>query len=68
MRPGVGVANADEAQSYGGLKSGVRGDFDIHYEYQASDPITQTVSEPCPALICQLRKSAAEYRSSNSKH
>jgi hypothetical protein len=40
----------------------VKADFSTFDEYQASYLITQAVNELCPALIWQLRNSAAHYR------
>ena len=76
VRPGYHFANADDALTYGrgvctGISSGrsyaevmgqVKSDFDNPDEYQASYLITQAVNELCPALIWQLRNSAANYR------
>jgi Protein of unknown function (DUF732) len=80
VRPGYNFANAADALSYGhtvctDIGSGrsyadvigqIESDFNNQDEYQASDLITQAVNELCPALIWQLRKSAANYRPSQS--
>jgi Protein of unknown function (DUF732) len=77
VRPGYNFANADAALSYGhGLcdkvsqgrsytqvMGDVKADFNTSDEYQASYLISQAVNELCPALIWQLRNSAAHYRS-----
>ncbi|SPM34791.1 hypothetical protein BN1232_05892 [Mycobacterium rhizamassiliense] len=76
VRPGYNFANADAALSYGhgicdkvsqgrsyaGVMGDVMADFDTSDEYQASYLINQAVNELCPALIWQLRNSAAHYR------
>ena len=76
VRPGYNFANADAALSYGhGISDKVsqgrsyaqvmgdaKGDFNTSDEYQASYLISQAVNERCPALIWQLRNSAAGYR------
>jgi hypothetical protein len=76
IRPGYHFANADEALTYGhGLcdkisqgrtyaqvMGDVKSDFGTPDEYQASYLISQAVNELCPALIWQLRNSAANYR------
>jgi hypothetical protein len=76
MRPGYNFANADTALNYGhgicekisqGMPYGrimgdVKADFGTTDEYQASYLISQSVNELCPALIWQLRNSAAGYR------
>ncbi|MEZ0365971.1 DUF732 domain-containing protein [Mycobacterium sp. pUA109] len=76
MRPGYNFANADAALSYGHgicekvggsrsypeLVNDVETDFSTTDEYQASYLISQAVNELCPALIWQLRRSAATYR------
>jgi Protein of unknown function (DUF732) len=77
MRPGYGFANGDQALSYGHgicdkvsqgrsyaqLMGDVQADFNTADQYQASYLISQAVNELCPALIWQLRNSAAHYRS-----
>jgi hypothetical protein len=76
VRPGYNFANAADALSYGhtvctDIGSGrsydavmgrIKSDFDNPDDYQASYLINQSVNELCPALIWQLRKSAATYR------
>jgi hypothetical protein len=76
VRPGYNFANADEALRYGHgicdkvsvgrtyaqVTDDVKADFTTSDEYQASYLITQAVNELCPALIWQLRNSAAHYR------
>jgi hypothetical protein len=76
VRPGYNFANADAALSYGHgicgkvsqghsyaqVMGDVKADFSTPDEYQASYLISQAVNELCPALIWQLRKSAAGYR------
>jgi len=76
VRPGYNFANADQAVSYGHgvcdkVSQGrsyaqvigeVKADFNTSDEYQASYLISQAVNELCPALIWQLRNSAADYR------
>jgi len=76
VRPGYNFADADAALSYGHgicdkvsrgrsfaqLMGDVKADFNTSDEYQASYLISQAVNELCPALIWQLRNSAAGYR------
>jgi hypothetical protein len=76
VRPGYNFANADAALSYGNgicdkvsqgrtyaqVMGDVKADFSTSDEYQASYLISQAVNELCPALIWQLRNSAANYR------
>ena len=76
VRPGYNFANADAALSYGHgicdkvsqsrsyaqVMGDVKADFNTNDEYQASYLISQAVNELCPALIWQLRNSAAGYR------
>lgn len=76
VRPGYNYANADDAlrygrglcdrvgagQSYAGVMAGVKADFASADEYRASYLVTQAVNELCPALIWQMRNSAAGYR------
>ncbi|OBK26408.1 DUF732 domain-containing protein [Mycobacterium asiaticum] len=73
MRPGYDFANADAALSYGHalcdkvaqgrryaqVLGDIESDFATADEYQASYLLSQAVNELCPALIWQLRKSAA---------
>jgi hypothetical protein len=76
VRPGYHFADAAQALGYGrGLcdkviqgepyaqvMAHVKTDFQTSDEYQASYLISQAVNELCPALIWQLRNSAANYR------
>jgi hypothetical protein len=76
VRPGYQFANADAALSYGygicdkvsqgrsyaQVMGDVKADFSTSDEYQASYLISQAVNELCPALIWQLRNSAAHYQ------
>jgi Protein of unknown function (DUF732) len=76
VRPGYNFPNAQAALDYGyGLcdkvaegrgypqvMGDVKTDFGTSDEYQASYLISQAVNELCPALIWQLRNSAAHYR------
>jgi hypothetical protein len=76
VRPGYNFANADAALSYGHgicdkvsqgrgyaqVMGDVKADFNTSDEFQASYLISQAVNELCPALIWQLRNSAAHYR------
>jgi len=76
MRPGYAFTNAEEALGYGHgiceslsrgrgylqLINDVKDDFTTSDDYQASYLISQSVNELCPALIWQLRNSAAHYR------
>jgi len=76
VRPGYNFANADDAVSYGhtvctNIGSGrsyadvmgqIKSDFNNPDDYQASYLITQAVNELCPAIIWQLRNSAANHR------
>jgi hypothetical protein len=78
VRPGYNFASADQAlsyghgicdkvsqgRSYGQVMGDVKADFNTSDEYQASYLISQAVNELCPALIWQLRNSAAHYRPS----
>ncbi|WP_123024366.1 DUF732 domain-containing protein [Mycolicibacterium stellerae] len=73
VRPGYNFANADQALAYGQQICGqvgagdeydtmiahIKSDFATSDDYQASYLITQAVNELCPAMIWQLRKSAA---------
>jgi len=73
VRPGYNFANADAALSYGHgicdkvsqgrtyaqVIGDIKADFNTADEYQASYLTSQAVNELCPALIWQLRKSAA---------
>ena len=76
IRPGYHFANGQDAigygqqicdkvsqgRSYGQVMGDVKNDFNNADEYQASYLISQAVGELCPALIWQLRNSAANYR------
>jgi len=76
VRPGYNFANADQALAYGHgicdkveqgrayaqIVGDVWADFNTNDEFQASYLISQSVNELCPALIWQLRNSAAHYR------
>lgn len=44
------------------MMAGVKSDFNNPNEFQASYLITQAANELCPALIWQLRASAAHYQ------
>jgi hypothetical protein len=52
-----------QGRGYADLLGDIKTDFGSSDEYQASYLITQAVNELCPALIRQLRKSAAHCRS-----
>ncbi len=76
VRPGYNFPNAESALDYGNaicdkvatgrgyadLVGDVKADFNTSDEFQASYLISQAVGELCPALIWQLRNSAANYR------
>ena len=76
VRPGYDFPNAEAALAYGHdicgrLRSGtpyatlvneVRSDFATGDDYQGSYLIAQSVNELCPALIWNLRNSAANDR------
>jgi Protein of unknown function (DUF732) len=76
VRPGYNFPNAQAAldyghgvcdkvsggRSYAQVMDDVKADFTTSDEYQASYLISQAVNELCPALIWQLRNSAAHYR------
>lgn len=76
VRPGYNFANAEAALDYGHgicdkvfrgrsytqVMGDVKADFNTVDEFQASYLISQAVNELCPALIWQLRNSAAHYR------
>jgi hypothetical protein len=78
VRPGYNFPNARAALDYGyglcdRMRAGqgypeliavVKSDFNTGDEYQASYLISQTAQELCPAMIWQLRRSAAGYRPS----
>lgn len=75
MRPGYNFPNADAALAYGrricdSVERGssytdnlaaIKADFARSDDYQAAYLINQAVNELCPALIWQLRQSAAHY-------
>jgi hypothetical protein len=76
VRPGYNFASAADALAYGyqlcdkvsrgrsyaDLIGDVKSDFHTSDEFQASYLIDKAVNELCPALIWQLRNSAAHYR------
>jgi hypothetical protein len=76
VRPGYNFASAADALAYGqqlcdkvsqgrsyaDLIGDVKSDFNTSDEFQASYLIDKAVNELCPALIWQLRNSAAHYR------
>lgn len=78
MRPGYNFGDAGAALDYGygicdRVAAGapyadaiatVKGDFSTGDEYQAAYLINQAVNELCPAMIWQLRRSAAHYTGS----
>jgi hypothetical protein len=78
VRPGYHFANADAALAYGyatcdkiaagrdytAIIGDIENDFGTADEYQASYLISQAANELCPALIWQLRNSAAHHRAS----
>ncbi|QUR69763.1 DUF732 domain-containing protein [Mycobacterium spongiae] len=75
VRPGYNFADAEAAVHYGQglcgklsrghtyaqLISGIEADFATADEYHAAYLLNQAVNELCPALIWQLRHSAAHY-------
>jgi hypothetical protein len=75
-RPGYNFANADAALSYGygicdkvsqgrgypEIMAEVENDINTSDDFQASFLVSEAVQELCPALIPQLRSSAAHYR------
>jgi Protein of unknown function (DUF732) len=75
VRPGYNFPNADAALAYGygicdkigqgrgytQLIADVKADFATSDEYQGVYLINQAANELCPALIWQLRQSAAHY-------
>jgi hypothetical protein len=75
VRPGYNFVNADDAIGYGqticdkvgagrayvSLIGDLKADFSTADDYQAAYLINQAVNELCPALIWQLRNSAAGY-------
>jgi Protein of unknown function (DUF732) len=78
VRPGYNFAGAADALAYGyqlcdkvsrgrsyaDLIGDVKADFHTGDEFQASYLVDKAVNELCPALIWQLRNSAAHYRPS----
>lgn len=78
VRPGYNFPNADAAlaygysicdkigqgQSYGRLVAETKADFSTSDDYQGAYLINQAANELCPALIWQLRQSAAHYTGS----
>lgn len=76
VRPGYNFPNGDTALAYGQgicekiaagrgypqIMGEIKADFANPDEYQASYLISQAAQELCPALIWQLRQSAAHYR------
>jgi len=76
VRPGYNFASSMDALAYGyggcdkvsqgrtcaDLMGDVKSDFHTDDEFQASYLIDKAVNEVCPALIWQLRNSAAHYR------
>lgn len=75
MRPGYNFPHAEAALAYGqGIcdrvgggssytdnLAAIKADFATNDDYQAAYLINQAVNELCPALIWQLRRSAAHY-------
>lgn len=76
VRPGYNFANADQALAYGNgvcdkigagqpfaqIVGDINNDFNTSDEFQASYLISQAAQELCPAMIWQLRQSAAHYQ------
>jgi hypothetical protein len=76
VRPGYNFPNAQAALDYGygicdkitagrgypQIMGDVKADFNTSDEFQASYLISQAAQELCPAMIWQLRNSAAHYR------
>ena len=76
VRPGYNFANADQAIAYGNgvcdkigagepfaqIVGDIKNDFNTSDEFQASYLISQAAQELCPAMIWQLRQSAAHYQ------
>jgi uncharacterized UBP type Zn finger protein len=79
MRPGYNFANADAAlaygngicekiaqgRTYGELMAEVKSDFGTTDEFHATYLIGQSADQLCPAMLSQLRNSAAGYRPSS---
>lgn len=75
VRPGYNFPDADAALAYGygvcdrvagntpytDTLASVQADFQTSDDYQAAYLVNQAVNELCPALIWQLRRSAAHY-------
>jgi hypothetical protein len=75
VRPGYSFANAEQALAYGQhicsqvcagdgyrmIIGRIKSDFATSDDYQASYLVTQAVNELCPAMIWQLRNSAAHH-------
>lgn len=64
-RTGIDPAQIDkvgQGRAYPQVMGDVKADFTTTDDYQASYLITQAVDELCPALIWQLRNTAAHYR------
>jgi hypothetical protein len=61
-------ASIGSGQSHARGLGQIKFDFDNPDEYQACYLITQAVNEICPALIWQLRNSAANYRPPTSDY
>jgi Protein of unknown function (DUF732) len=60
---GYGLCDRMRAgQGYRDLMAVVKSDFATSDDYQASYLISQSAQELCPAMIWQLRRSAAGYR------
>jgi Protein of unknown function (DUF732) len=60
---GQGICdNVKEGRSYSQIVGDIWADFNTTDDFQASNLINQAVNELCPALIWQLRNSAADYR------
>lgn len=55
-------------RGYGQLIGDLKSDFNTDDEYQASYLIAQAANELCPAMIWQLRNSAAGYRPAPPSH
>lgn len=63
VRPGHHICDkVSLGRAYAQLIDDVKADFGTSNEYQASYLISQAVNERYPALIWQLRNSAAGYR------
>lgn len=76
VRPGYNFANADQAIAYGNgvcdkmaanepfaqIVGDIKNDFNTSDDFQATYLISQAAQELCPAMIWQLRRSAAHYQ------